>query len=294
MVEAEPLEHDEREVALLLDRNLSAQARVVHAVGVLGDLRDQRNEARLELVEDLTDGVGLETFVEVVQQDVVLALVTHVVEAVGVPVRELDVLLQVREEGREVGLLARFDPGGKGHGPGVGHLGAQVGWDALCLLVVAARDADLGCVVRVGIEALLVAPDIFEQLADLVVDEEVVRETVDRAQLLGPQWAGVRRHLRVLVPAEDGPRHAQVVDGGEACFELLELLGHGFILRSLEFRRLLEDFHRIDAFRVPKQKTFGVIPARRRDLGLHLFRRAPGACQREVLQPGDQHRLPAH
>ena len=127
VVEAEPLEHDEREIALLLDRKVAEQARIVHAVGVLGDLRDQRDEAGLELVEDLTDGIGLETFVEVVQQDVVRILVAHAVEAVDVLVRELDVLLQVREEDREVGLLARLDPGGKGDRPGTGQLRAQVG-----------------------------------------------------------------------------------------------------------------------------------------------------------------------
>ena len=71
MVEADPLEHLERERALLLDREVAAQARVVHAVGVLADLRDQRHELALELVEDRAHLVGGQALVEVVEQDVV-------------------------------------------------------------------------------------------------------------------------------------------------------------------------------------------------------------------------------
>ena len=174
MVVPEPFEHHEREVALPGNRDLPMQARVVDTVGVLGDLRDERNEAALELVENLTHDLCFQAFVEVVQKNVVLALVAHALEAVDVLVLEIDVLLQVRKEDRKVGLLARFDPGGKSDRPGPRQLGAQLGRDALCLLVVAAGDADQAGVVGVGIEALLVIPDFLEQLADLVVDEKLV------------------------------------------------------------------------------------------------------------------------
>ena len=235
MVEAEPFEHRQGEVALPGNRDLPVQARVVHAVGVLCDLRDEGNEAALELVEDFTDDVCLQALIEVVQQDVVLAVVAHALEAVDVLVLEIDVLLQEREEDREVGFLACLDPGGESDRPGPCQLGAQLGRDPLCLLVVAARDADQAGVVGVGIEALLVVADILEQPADLVVDEKLVRETVERPQLLGPQRASLGGHHRVLVPAEDGSRHVQVVDSGQARLELFELLRHGCLRASLAF-----------------------------------------------------------
>ena len=85
VVEAEPLEHHEREIALLLDREMSpCRHESSTRSAALGDLRDERNEAALELVEDLANLVGLQTLVEVVQQDVVGALVAHPVEAVDV------------------------------------------------------------------------------------------------------------------------------------------------------------------------------------------------------------------
>ena len=127
VVEAHPLEHLERERALLLDREVApAQRRVVHAVGVLADLRDQRHELPLELVEDRAHLVGGQALVEVVEEDVVVGLEAHAFEAVDVAVRELDVLLQVGQEDREVRLLARLDPGRQRVRAGPGHLGAQL------------------------------------------------------------------------------------------------------------------------------------------------------------------------
>src|SRR5436305_1629298 len=52
-VVAEPFEHQEREVALLLDRNLSLQARSIDPVRGVGDLPPERKSGGLELVEHI-------------------------------------------------------------------------------------------------------------------------------------------------------------------------------------------------------------------------------------------------
>src|SRR5438552_8341993 len=63
--------------------------------------------------------------------------------------------------------------------------------------------------------------------------------------------------------------------------------------RSLTTRRLLEDFRRVDAIGVPEQESLRVVPTRRPDLRPHLFGGAAAARQREVLEPRNEHRLPA-
>ena len=227
MVEAHPLQHLERERALLLDREVAVERRVVDAIGVLRDLRDQRHQLALELVEDRAHLVAGQPLVEVVEEDVVLRFVAHPLEAIDVAVGQLEVLLQVRQEGGEVRLLARVDPGRKRHRADPGHLGPELRRDALRLLVVAARDPDQAAVVRVEARLFLVVAHLVEQAPDLVVDEELVREAVERPELLGSHLSALRRHLRVLIPAQDRARHVQVVDRGQAGLQLFKSLRHG-------------------------------------------------------------------
>src|SRR5919109_879421 len=63
----------------------------------------------LQFVEDLADFRSFHLLLEVVEEDVV-HLVPGV-EAFDVAVLQLDVLLEIGEEGLEVGLPARVDPG---------------------------------------------------------------------------------------------------------------------------------------------------------------------------------------
>ena len=125
-------------------------------------------------------------------------------------------MLEVGEEERVVVLGARFRPDVVAVRGRTRHLGRQLGRDAPRFLPVAARGADQGSVVGVVVQLRLVAGEVVEQRPDLVRDELLVRDPVERRDLGAANGATAGRHHHGLVPEEDLLRSAQVVDLGQA------------------------------------------------------------------------------
>ena len=162
---------------------------------------------------------------EVVEEHVVRLVVA--LEALDVAALQLDGALEVGEEECEVVVLACLRPDVVRLGGGAGHLGGELGGDAAHLVVVAARRPDQRRLVGVVVELLLVPGEILEQRADLVGDELLVRDPVERRQLLPADRAAARRHHHGLVPEQHLQGPAQVVDLGQACLQLVKALFHG-------------------------------------------------------------------
>ena len=169
LAEPEAPEDDLLELLLRLEREVAAEERVVDLL--LRGLRDQRDQPLLQAREDLAHLGRLHPRLEVVEQRVV-GLVD--LEARRVLAPKLDVALEVRAEELEVVRPARLDPDGERLRGSAGLLLAQLARDLQLLLAVAAGDADQARLVGVEVERLLVRPELFEQRADLVGDEELV------------------------------------------------------------------------------------------------------------------------
>ena len=211
-VEAEPLDDLQRVVALRLDRPGAFQEGVVALDRA--DVGDQRHELRLQVVEHLAHLGGLHPRLVVVEEDVVRLVVA--LEAVHVAALQLDRALEVGEEERVVVVGSRLRPDIVGVRGCTGHLGRKICGDAVRLLPVAPRRADQARVVGVVVQLLLVAGEGFEQRPDLVRDELLVGDPVERRDLGAAHGAATRRHHHGLVPEEDLLRAAQVVDLGQA------------------------------------------------------------------------------
>ena len=118
-----------------VDRPRPRHERVVAVDGA--DLRDQRHELRLQVVEDGAYLGRLHARLEVVEERVVGLVVAF--EALDVAPLQLDGALEVEEE-REVVRLARLRPDVvRGIRGGAGHLGGELRGHAASLVVVAAR-----------------------------------------------------------------------------------------------------------------------------------------------------------
>ena len=203
---------------LLLGWKVAAQERVVDVV--VPQLGDQRDDPRLQLLEDVAHLRRRRLRLEVVEQDVVRLL--DVVEAVDVPEAQLDVALERGQEAFEVGRRLRLHP----HRPRLGararHLGAKLGRHADCLVVLAPHDADEGGVVRIRVEGLRLARRLLEQPAGLVRDEALVGEQLQCSHLLGAVRRSGRGHHRLLVPAEDAHDALQVDDRSQPFLQRVE------------------------------------------------------------------------
>ena len=178
----------------------------------------------LQLLEDRPHLRRLHPLLVVVEQDVV-GLVRRL-EAVDVGELQLDVPLEVRQEPPEVGLGPRLDPGGLGERRGASHLGLEVGGHPQRLVEVSACHPDQAGLVGARVEALLVRAQLLEQLADPVLGEPLVRDSAQRRELLRPGLRAAARHHRLLVPAEQPGRPAQVADLCETCLQILVALVH--------------------------------------------------------------------
>ncbi len=211
---AEALDDLERVGVLRVDGPRSLHEGVVAVDGA--HFGDQRHELRLELVEDGAYLGGLHARLVVVEQHVVGLVVA--VEALDVAALELDRALEVGEEERVVGLLARLCPDVVRLGRCAGDLRGQLGGHAARLLPVASRRADQARVVGVVVQLLFVAGEVLEQRADLVRDELLVGDPVERRHLRAANGASARRHHHGLVPEQDLHRPAQVVDLAQAVF----------------------------------------------------------------------------
>jgi hypothetical protein len=221
-VVAEALDDLERVGVLCVDGPRPSHERVV-AVD-RADLRNQRHELGLELVEDGTDLRGLHPRLVVVEQDVVGLVIAF--EAVHVAALQLDRALEVGEEEGVVRLLAGLGPDIVRLRRRARDLRSQVGRDTPRLLPVAAGGADQARVVGVVVKLLLVVGEPVEKRADLVGDELLVRDPVERGQLRSADGAAARRHHHGLVPEEDLHGPAQVVDLGQLGLQVGEALLH--------------------------------------------------------------------
>ena len=175
--EAEAPDDVEAESPLEVGVEVVLQKRVVDT-SCLADLLDQRAQVLLQTVEDLAHLGGLHPGLVVVQEDVV-GLVGGV-EALDVAVLQLQVLLEVRQHRRVVGLLLRRPPVGDRERAGPPHLPGELGRHAHRLLVVPARDSEQARLVAVVVDALLELLQVLEQRAELGVDEALVGEPPDR------------------------------------------------------------------------------------------------------------------
>ena len=221
-VVAEPLDDLQRVRVLRVDRPRALHEGVVAVHRA--DLGDQRHQLGLQVVEDLAHLGGLHPRLVVVEEDVVRLVVAF--EALDIAALQLDRALEVGEEEGVVVLGSRLRPHVVGVGGGAGHLGRELGGHAMRLLPVASRRADQARVVRVVVELLLVTGEVVEQLADLVRDELLVCDPVERRHLMAANRAAARRHHHRLVPEEDLLRAAQVVDLGQTCLQLGKGLFH--------------------------------------------------------------------
>jgi hypothetical protein len=159
------------------------------------------------------------------------------------------------EEEREVVVLARLGPDIVRLGSRAGHLGGELGRNAAQLVVVAAGGADQRRVVGVVVELLLVLGEILEQHADVVGDELLVRDLVERRQLLPADRAAAGRHHHGLVPEEHLQGPAQVVDLGQAGLQLVKTLFHR--LSSARSRLTLAVSRAILTLRLARIRTTG-------------------------------------
>ena len=157
--------------------------------------------------EHLGDLGGQHVRLEVVEQRRVGRVLP--LEALDVPALEVEVPLERREELREVVGRARLDPDLVAERSRADHLRPQLGRDPALLLPVAARDADQARVVRVVVERLLERSEPFEQIADLGVDELLVRDASDGRHRLGTRGMAAGRHHDLLIPAEHADRLAR-------------------------------------------------------------------------------------
>ena len=133
-------------------------------------------------------------------------------EALDVAALQLDVLAQVREEGGEVVVPPRLDPGVVAARGGARHLDPELGRHAARLLPVAARDADQARVVGVVGQRLLERCEPVEQASDLGVGEAIVDDAAERGERLGARLGPERRHRHALLPAEHAGGAAEVGD----------------------------------------------------------------------------------
>ena len=228
-VEPEPLDHLQLELLLALDRERRAADRTL---AVLAGGGDERHLLLLQPVEDGADLGGLHPGLEVVEEDVVGLVV--VVEALDVAAAQLEVRAQGGQELREVGLLPRLHPDRHRERRGAGHLGAQLRGNAPRLLPLAADEPDQARLVRVVLERVLVRRELVEEPADLVGRERLVREPLERRQLLRPNTRSAGRHLHLLIPAEQRRRAVEIVDLADALLQACEGCLHR--LRNLPFR----------------------------------------------------------
>ena len=221
---AEPLEDLPPDHLLLLDGEVPVSEVRRHGLGGL-DLADQRDHDLLDPLEDRRDLLAAGALLVVVEEDVVVRL-AHVLEALEVAVLQLHVLLQVGKESLEVGVAPGLGPRHDAQDLCLRELRLELGRDAARLLPVAPGHADERGVDRFRVELGLVLGELVEELARLVRDEQLVREPIDRRQLVGAGVVARGRHHRLLVPA-DQRAHAPQIENRPNSF--LELVQRGFV-----------------------------------------------------------------
>jgi hypothetical protein len=172
--------HSSRELALDRDRERPSHERVVLGRRAGGDeLAKCRGEHR----EDLADLGRLHPGLEVLEEHVVGVVVRR--EALDVPAAEIDHPLERGPERGEVRVLACADPHVVRLGRGLRELDRELGRHAPRPVPVVAGHANEAGVVGVVRERRGVRLELLEELAEAVVDEPLMDELLERAELRG-------------------------------------------------------------------------------------------------------------
>ena len=178
----------------------------------------ERDEPVPQAREDLSHLDRLHPRLEVVEQSVV-GLVD--LEAGRVLAAKLDIALEVGTEELEVVRPPRLDPDREGLRRRPGLRLAELDRDVDLLLAVAARNPDQAGLVGVVVEALLVGPELFEQLAELLRDDLLVDDLRDGRELARPDRRALRGHHRLLVPARERAELGEIPQLGQPVAQLL-------------------------------------------------------------------------
>ncbi len=199
-----------------------------------------------------------------VQQRVV-GVLDLVGEAVGHAAAQLDVALQVRLEEREVRAAPGVDPHLRRLGARACDLRGQVAGHAARAAVVARRDAhERRRLVVVG------APSgprrqLVEQRPQGRLGEAVVVQALHGGQDVAAGGAAARRHVRLLVPAQQVRRMTEVVELAQPRAQVVQALGpHGGQLRRRHARSLPAARSRCARRRRTPASAAGRAPCRRR------------------------------
>jgi len=205
-------------------------------VGGSGRGGDQRRELRGEIGEQraqLGDGhLGL----EVVDERVVGMREGR--EAGGIFAALFDLEGERVAEAAVIAGFAGFHPRLLTQGRRAGDVGEQALRHAHGLLVVAPDDVDFEAPVVVGSEAARPRLEPDEQASDLRIGDRAMDQAFDRGAGLPAGRSAGGRHVRVLVPEEDGERVLEPADIGQARAQPLELRRS---VRHRELRRAVTD-----------------------------------------------------
>ena len=193
------------------------QAGVVDRLPALGDSAAERPDAVAELASTALISAVRHPGLEVVQQRVVdVVEVVEALEALRVAALQLDVSLQVGQEGREVGVDRCASTQACSASEAVRVISARSSAGTRRAFshsrrATRTRLASSDSYGRLSVS--LAAP--IEQPAELVGDQALVADPRQRRLLLGAGLGSRGRHLRSLVPGQQGPRPAEIADLGE-------------------------------------------------------------------------------
>jgi hypothetical protein len=205
--------------ALALHTEAPTEQRVVERVRSLGHRGDDRHQPRSQLGEHGADERGRHPGLVVVEQRVVRMVERLETGRVAAP--QLDVPLQVREQGGEVGVRPRGEPGRLPDRRRPSELGAQLDRHPPGPLALAPSRPD-----RVGTDGAglhLRLAEALDQLPQPVVDQALMADPGERPDLLRPSRRAAGGHHRPLVPGQQRFGAVEVRDLGEAVEQLVEL-----------------------------------------------------------------------
>ena len=191
LADAEPPQRCPNSSALGLDRYADGHRAPLR---LPADAGDQRPQALGEAGEDRLNPLCCDAVVEVVKQRVVGS--RRIFEARRIGAGELDVARQCRSERREVRVGARRLPRRLPGSRRLRSLADEVCRHAALALEVPPCDADDVAVDLVELTAF----QLLEPLADLVGARKLVRDTVERGELVRARGRALGRHHHPLVP----------------------------------------------------------------------------------------------
>jgi hypothetical protein len=212
----------ERELARLVER--AVQEGIIGG-GAAGEGADERGLGGAEDGEHGPHLGGLQTFVEIVEQDIVG--MSRGWEEADVAAPEADDLFEVRPEEGEIRLDARLRPGGEGQSRGELHLGHEPGGHAGFLLEIAGGGADQARVVGIGVERAGERLECIDQAAEFGGGGEFVNHARERGELVAAGFGRGGGQIHLLIPRQETRDRVEVGDFGQQSFQAREFFIHG-------------------------------------------------------------------